>query len=265
MKHKYHIKKVTVSLLALICLFVLSIQAVQADPWWKEDGDWDWSYNNGARWSIEDYFKTNKDDAIRIGNSHFQDWNDYPANYWYSGFDSYKTKFTVDDRNAYGYVQSDSNGYIPSENYFITVNGHQYSVSIGDASFKNKNKILFSPIDTSWLDYGERHYVTLEVRSKNTKYHTYVVDGGYLYKSPYSGKVYLEFAVPFNDFGEYGEDVNRSTTWNFNQKDNYGDGIDFEGASTLAIIPVVFAVIFVGIGLRKNKKYLSNLRKVKIN
>ena len=124
MKHKYHIKKVTVSLLALICLFVLSIQAVQADPWWKEGGDWDWSYNNGARCSIEDYFKTNEDDAIRIGNSHFQDWNDYPANYWYSGFDSYKTKFTVDDRNAYGYVQSNSNGYIPSENYFITVNGH---------------------------------------------------------------------------------------------------------------------------------------------
>lgn len=66
MKHKYHIKKVTVSLLALICLFILSIQAAQANPWWKEGGDWDWSYNNGARWSIEDYFKTNEDDAIKL-------------------------------------------------------------------------------------------------------------------------------------------------------------------------------------------------------
>lgn len=71
MKYKYHIKKVTVSLLALICLFVLSIQAVQADPWWKEGGDWDWSHNNGARWTIEDYFKINEDDAIRIGGESF--------------------------------------------------------------------------------------------------------------------------------------------------------------------------------------------------
>lgn len=72
MKHKYHIKKVTVSLLALICLFILSIQAAQANPWWKEGGDWDWSHNNGARWTIEDYFKINEDDAIRIGGVIFK-------------------------------------------------------------------------------------------------------------------------------------------------------------------------------------------------
>ena len=61
----------------------------------------------------------------------------------------------------------------------------------------------------------------------------------------------MEFAVPFAAIGYDGVDPTPSTLWNFNQPGalNDGKGITYEGTSTGWIVPVLSAVIFVGIGL----------------
>ena len=223
---------------------------------------WGYPYKNVQDTYVDD-FTPNDDDAITIGGG-FREWADYPAADWSLDSDLYhEARFTVDDRNIYGFITLDSRHISGGwknpmgEGYRIKVNGKDVAeVVLTDL---NLNKAVHSdqPFNPNRLKRGEGTYVNVKVidTSHGYYYRNFVAYGGYVYKGRY--ETYMEFAVPFAALGREGVDSSPSTTWNFNRTDSDGPGITYEGTSTGWLVPVVSAVILVMIGfivLNKRKR-----------
>ncbi|MBU5309816.1 Firmicu-CTERM sorting domain-containing protein [Ligilactobacillus saerimneri] len=243
--------------IVMLGMIGLTTTPVQAARWGEE------RYKNEGAWQayIGD-FTPHEDDVIHIGKDHFKDWQSYPADTWKKRWDNYnirEARFTVDDRNIYGYVAMNPKNITNAwsdlimSGYEIKVNGKLVAeIRIADPDIR-KAALNNSMFEQSYLKPGQGTYVNIEVVDSSWKhgyYRNYVTHAGYMYKDEHNNMM-MEFAVPFAAIGYDGVDPTPSTLWNFNQPGalNDGKGITYEGTSTGWIVPVLSAVVFVGIGL----------------
>ncbi len=235
----------TIISLLLATLVGLALPATgHAASWGDRDGQWN---------SRIGTFTATSDDTIKLND--FSTWDSYPADEWTKGdgFNYHLAKFTVDDNNAYGWIEMqnpDRDGYkgswqvIQPNSYRLTVNGKLYYVNLVVGTSNNS-------YGGYSLQKGQGEYVTVQITDPNDGwYSNYIQKGAYVYRNK-DGIEEMTFAIPFKAIGRHGVTVDKATSWNFNQTDqlNNGKGINYQGASSAPWGLVAIAVLCAGGGL----------------